>query len=282
MEGQAAAAETQGQPVASNESNSATNQLQSTSKPVDEVEKIDYSRRFSELTKKEKAILEIQRQVKESSKALQEFENAKKNAKLNPKAFLEAHGLSYQELTEFLLNDEKPSPDTVIKTELDLLKSQLEEEKRLRETKEQEAERMAEEKVVTEFKASLKDLATSDDFELIRSEGDDGIDLVYAVMEEYYDSTGNMMDKTEAMKQVESHLESELKRKYQNAKKVKSWWEPAKETVEAGKKQTEEPLTLTNKATLVGSYDQMQRSFDDDETSKRKAAEFLRAQLAKK
>lgn len=282
MEGQAVAAETQGQPVASNDGNLAINQVQSTSNPADESEKIDYSRRFAELTKKERAILQKQQQLKESSKALEEFENAKKNAKLNPKALLEAYGLSYQGLTEFLLNDEKPTPETQIKTELDLLKSQLEEERRLRETKEQEAERMAEEKVVTEFKASLKDLATSDDFELIRSEGDDGIDLVYAVMEEYYDSTGNMMDKAEAMKQVESHLESELKRKYQNAKKVKSWWEPAKETKEAGYRQTEEPLTLTNKATLQGSYDSPQRSFDDDETSKRKAAEFLRAELQKR
>lgn len=242
---------------------------------------IDYSARFAELTKKERAILQKQAEVKEAAKKLEEYENAKKNAKLNPKAFLEAHGLSYQELTEFLLNDEKPSPETQIKTELDYLKAQLEEERQRRESKEQEAERLAEEKVVNDFKSSLKAMADSDDFELIRSEGESGIDLVYSVMEEYFDAHGTMMDKAEAMKQVEFYLESELKRKYENAKKVKSWWAPAPETKEAGFRQTEEPLTLTNKTTLAGSIDSAPRHFDDDETSKRKAAAFLQAQLAK-
>lgn len=188
------------------------------------------SSQFAALAKKEKRIVSKQQELEARNKELEEklqkyeqFEAKKKTAKENPLDFLSEAGLTYDELTEFMLNGGKPKEKDKV-TELEQrfndLISKSEQEKKEREELETKRLQEQEEKVIQQFKDSVKKHIADkkDAYELVNLY--DAQDLVISTIEAHYEKTQQILDTDTAAELVEKHLEDEVK-KLANANKFK-------------------------------------------------------------
>lgn len=192
-----------------------------TEPPKPEVPKEDKNaQRFAILARKEKAIVQKQEDFKarESAFAVKEqsfkaYEEAKANAQLDPLKALEALGLSYAYITNFVLNDSKPTPDMEVKSVKDELaeykKQQQDERSKL--LADEKAKLESEEKQVVEtVKGQIFEFlkANPDDYELTNLYEYE--DKVYEVIEEHYAQKTKVLSYKEAADLVEKYLESEV------------------------------------------------------------------------
>lgn len=185
------------------------------------------STQFAALAKKEKIALQRQKEAEiklkeaeEKLKLYEQFENKKKTAKTNPLEFLSEAGLSYDDITEFMLNGGTRHRD---KTEVleekfnEFIKSK-EKEEQDRIEKEKLSLKAQEEKVIAEFKKSVDKFLTDnvDKFELINLYN--AQELVISTIETHFENKGEILSNEVAAQLVEDHLEEEAK-KLANSKK---------------------------------------------------------------
>ena len=211
------------------------------------------SSQFAALAKKEKRILSerqsLEAQNKELAEKLQkyeQFEAKKKNAKLNPLDFLSEAGLTYDELTQFMLNGGKvPQKDkaTELEEKLNEFMSKAETEKKQREENEIKKLQEDEQKAIQQFKDSVKKQLgdKKDTYELINLY--DAQDLVISTIEAHYEKTQQILDTDTAADLVEKHLEDEVK-KLANARKFKDQFKLAEEKPKEG--QARDSVTLNS------------------------------------
>lgn len=210
------------------------------------------------LAKREKA---LQKQREELAKTKQEielklqevnrFNSVKQNARQNPLKILEEAGLTYDELTQFVLNGNKPTPEMEsqsVKTEIQKLREEFESKEKLRAEQEQKIQEQREQEAIETFKGNIQSFITQkpDDFELCNM-FPESIDLIYNTIEAYFAETNKVMSTEEAAKLVESHYEDEVARVYK-AKKVQSKYSPQTK-VETEKQDGFQPSsskTITN------------------------------------
>lgn len=238
-----------------------------TAKPaaVDEV-----SSKFAALSKKEKLILKKQQEIQAKEKDIQEkyskyqeFESLKGSARSNPLKALESLGLSYDEITDYILNDSKPTVSSEVKTvqdELAQFKKQLEEEKESVKRREEEEREKQYSSAITTFKAEITDFITenSTEYELIGAYNQS--ELVYNTIEEAYnrsleEGTPKILSIKEAASMVEKYLEEEVS-KVLSLNKVKSRFAPKVEEAPTPKEEPKfmpsssaSPKTLNNQIT---------------------------------
>lgn len=180
------------------------------------------SSQFAALAKKEKRIVSKQQELETKNKELEEklktyeqFETKKKNAKVNPLDFLSEAGLTYDELTEFMLNGGKPKDKdkvTELEERFNDLVNKAELEKKAREEQETKSLQEQEEKVIQQFKDSVRKqlLDKKDTYELVNLY--DAQDLVISTIEAHYEKTNQILDTDTAADLVEKHLEGEVKK----------------------------------------------------------------------
>lgn len=233
------------------------------------------SARFAELAKRQRELTQRQLELKAKEERLSPVEQALAKAKENPLAALEALGMTYEDLTHYILNEGKePEPEDKLAAI----------EKRLndRETAEREArEKEAAERVeatLTQFKTSIADTAKAspDKYELILNAGDYGTELVFDTVSEYFQTHGEVLPIETALEHVEAYFEKEALRISQ-ANKIKAKLVPPVEPKEKDKnpeRQTGPSVTLTNK--LVSSAAESTAKRLSEEESKRAAAALLR------
>lgn len=184
------------------------------------------------LAKREKA-LQKQREELQKSKLdidskyeeINKFKSLKEQAKTNPLKFLEEAGLTYEELTNFILNGNKPTAEmetSSIKTEMQKLREEIlkKEQEREASLKAQEEQRVQE--AISTFKDNISSFLTAkpDDFELCNNYPN-SVDLIYDVIEAHFAQTEKVMSMEEAAKLVEDHFESEAM-KVTSFKKIQS------------------------------------------------------------
>lgn len=190
---------------------------------------LEWSRRFNQLTKREKMILEEKRKANEmrtkweaEQKAREARERKKKE---NPFDWLKEEGMTYEELTQFALSGGQVTPEERIAA----LEAKIEQDKLERQT---EAERIAKERqeaednyITQKFQAKIGEVVkATPDFELVASYGTEGIQMIHEVMEAYHDANdGAMMTIEEAAAQCEAYLEKELERVVKSTNKVKKF-----------------------------------------------------------
>lgn len=165
----------------------------------------------------------------EKLKALEaDFEEGRSN----PLAALKKMGWSYQELTDFVLNNEKPTAELEVKRvrdEFGRFKAQIEQDKlkEAEERKKAEEEELkdletkrsqAMEKFRTDLHSYIKSKA--DDYELINAYEEH--DLVLAIIEEQYNKTGESMEADKAAALAEKYLEDKHMGKLAQTKKFQS------------------------------------------------------------
>lgn len=180
------------------------------------------SPRFAALARKEKAAfkkLEAAKQYEQALKdretRLKEMESWFDKAKQDPEEALKKMGWSYQDLTNYYLNNKQVTPDVQVKAVEEkfnsFIKQQEEKERLATEEAKARAEKEHEEHI-NRFKSSINEFVTSnkDDYELINLY--EQSELVWATIEQHFEKTQKVLSNKEASDLVEKYLESELER----------------------------------------------------------------------
>lgn len=187
------------------------------------------AQRFAFLAKKESALQRQRAEIKAAREAMEaqkaeiekirqeiEANKSKRDSyRTNPLGLLEEHGLTYKELTDYILNNNTVSTESQIRA----IQERLDEQEKRREQEKLEAQKKAEEEaksreaqVIQEFRQEIGSFikAKAETYELTALY--DGADLVYDTVEEYFDKTGKVLSIPEACDLVEKYFESQVEK----------------------------------------------------------------------
>lgn len=237
-------------------------------------------RQIISLTRKErelqKQFSEMKRQKAEMEqymKDLNEYKSLKEKARVDPLAITRHFGIEYKQLTDQVLNDERPTPTALI----DELKNEIQQLKDGLSKKEQDQQNSLREESINSFKNDIKSFVDQkgDDFELIKTFG--AYDQVFQTLYDHWQETGEYADVAEAARLIESNMEAEAK-KLLGLKKLSPKMEAKVEAVLDNKVQTDPGMskTLTNTLASQGAATQKAQSYLDDDASIREAAKMLK------
>lgn len=179
------------------------------------------ARKEAEVFRKQQAVRAQQAEIARQSEQIKAFEQAKRNAVLNPVEALKALGLTYEQITEYMLNDQKPTPQLEVQSvrqELEEFKRQAREEQRQVLEQQKAMAAQEQEQIISAFRDEVKDYVDqhAETYELTALYG--GHSLVSDVIEEHFKQSGKLLTTPEAAKLVEEHYE-DLARKAQATKK---------------------------------------------------------------
>jgi uncharacterized protein YyaL (SSP411 family) len=183
---------------------------------------------------------------------------------------LQEQGLTYEQLADMVLNDGKPTQEMILgEYEQKIMNKMQELEQRLaeKEVKEQEQKYEA---AIESFQGQLTDFINqTGDYELIRA--NDSAELVFNVIEEHFNETGEILSNKEACDAVEEYLLEEAKKLVdrEKVKKLLQSQTPSKPAV-----QGKSSPTLSN-AAAVSATKSAARVLSDEE-SKVEAAKLIR------
>lgn len=245
----------------------------------------EFNKKFAALSRQEKAIRDREKQlearmmeIEEKAKQYSSMEDIKKSLKYNPLKTLEEQGLSFEDLTKIAVNGGQLPPEMqmqVMREELEAKFQKRLEDLENRYTQDKESSEKAQnENAVAGFKEEIKESvynAKDEDgnyvFEFIRT-GDDS-DMVYEVIEQHYNDTGEILDTLDAAEAVEAYLEEEAQ-KFLELRKIKSKLSIPKES---DKETSVEQITLSNAQAAQASQPKRVRSREE---SLREAAKQLK------
>lgn len=207
------------------------------------------ARKEKEIMKKAKEFQAKEQSYKEREASFLKYEQLKSSAKSNPLKVLEEYGLTYKDVTDFILNDNVPTPDLMARSldeKFEAYKREQEQEKlsAMEQAKLAEEERL--EGAVSSFKEEIKAYVAynAEEYELITLYG--AQDVIYETIESYYEAHGKVLSKEEGSKLVEDYLFKQTQQAQATKKfKPKEEAKPVKKDVpEAGFTKT-----LTNEYT---------------------------------
>ena len=228
----------------------------------------DTSKEFEELARRERAAREASEQNKQLQQELAALrdevrgrkginaDDLREEARKNPLEFIKKFGLSYDDLTNTVLNGDKPPADLELRHEISELRQELssiKEERNKRAQAEKEAsEAQAYDKFIDEINTFVE--TNNEAFELVRLQG--AQQLVGDVIRETYNATQRVLPYKEACQIVEDHLESQV-RNSMRSRKLRQEALP-EETVTPAKelKVPPRPKTLTNENTASPAVQQ--------------------------
>jgi len=179
------------------------------------------ARKEAEVYRRQQAVKQQQAEIARQAEEIRAFQEMKRQAVMNPVEALKQLGLTYEQVTEYLMNDNRPTPSAEVmslKQELDEFKRQQQSEQR-RLLEEQRSRMEAEhQQTVEQFRSEVSDYIAehAETYELTALYG--GASLVSDVIEEHFKQTQKLMTTAEAAKLVEEHYE-DLARKAQATKK---------------------------------------------------------------
>jgi len=218
--------------------------------------------KFAALAKKAKAAQQAQAKLKaeraEIERARQEIESFNKyktEAKQNPLKALEAMGIKYDDLVNYVLNGEKPTPEQ----EFSSLKGEIQKLREEQENRELERDRMAKadaekayEETISAFKTKVTEHITGnpDKYELIALHEAEA--LVFDTIEEYFNSSGKIMAIDKASELVEQYLEEQFESTLSKAKKFQNKFAPKKDD-QPQTTQSKGPSPTLNNTVAVSS-----------------------------
>jgi hypothetical protein len=231
-------------------------QVEQTEKPKEML-----STQFAALAKKEKAALQRQREAEsklkeaeEKLKLYEQFETKKKSAKANPLEFISEAGLTYDDITEFMLNGGARHRDKteVLEEKFNEFVKSKEKEEQDRIEKEKQSLKAQEEKVIAQFKQSVNKYITDnqDKFELINLYS--AQELVIATIEQHFEDKQEILSNERAAELVEAHLEEEAK-KLANSKKFSQTFKDSSDNKQQGASKNSVTLSSSHPTSNVPS-----------------------------
>ena len=266
----------------------------------------DMTKRMALLAKREKAILESKQaweaEKSELMKRLQALEEESGSYKSKVEAIKNKEWdkvndlLDFEDLSNFKLNGEQPTQESILEKKLAEIEKKIElklkekdEELIKRDTEKAEA---AKAQAIQQFKGQIKtelekDFSADDPKFQWLSVQEDPQDIVYGIIEEYYNRTeaqGKAIALTveQASEMAEKYLEEEAEKKFGKVKKAKTLIEKlfptdAKPLEAKANSQSVSQKTLTNSSPIASVSEKgASLSWRDLEQSKAEAAKLLR------
>ena len=228
--------------------------------------------RFAFLAKKEAAIVRQRHELKAQMEAMtsqrsemeklraeiDEVKGRKASYRSNPLAALEDAGLSYKELTDFILNNNTVSTESQIKALQDKISEVENARQRDHQEREEHSKRQAAERevqVIAEFKNEISNFISSkkDDYELTNLY--ESSDLVYDTVEAYFEKTSKVLSIPEACQLVETYLEKQVEKSLQTKKLGSRFQKPAEESI--AKSDPQAPRRTLNNQNYTSSTPSM-------------------------
>lgn len=216
-------------------------------KPAEKPDK--FAQKFAALSRKEREIRQRETSLKAREQEIEvrlakaaEIEALPSKVKESPLEALERLGVTYDQLTELILQQGQEKPEDKKLAEIE--RKIADYEKREREAVVQRQEQ-ARQSYLAELSAFCK---SSDKYELIQANS--AVPVVYQVVEEHYNKTGEILTNEQAADLVESHLEEEAA-KLLKLNKIKAKLAPpaAQPTAPVANQST----AKTNSTTLTNS-----------------------------
>lgn len=238
--------------------------------------------RFAALTRREQKVVEREKQVKAQEKDVGDWKKARENAKLDPIALLEAHGLSYDDVSQFVLNDKKLTDAQ----RLAIVEERIKKDEEKRQNDAKEAEERNTQKTLDAHLVAINEHVEQggDTYELIASHGAQNV--VQFVIQQHYEATydeatgvGEILSIPAACKAVEDHLEKEAREKVLKLKRFqpkpdgKTEAEPKAPPATGAQPETPRPApTLTNGAVTSTPSPDSRKDLSDEESLSRSAS----------
>lgn len=253
-----------------------------------EEDKKQWDSRFANLSRKEKAILQREQSIKDMSAKIEAYEKAQAGIKENPMAVLEQMGMSFDELVNHQLNIGQEPKELSADDKYRSLEEKIQKMDEDRISREKNVEKENADRQVSSFKADIVDFIEEKGEELstIHTLGEH--DLVFNVIEEHYNNTGEIMEVEEAAKGVEAKLQEMVLDvaklpKYKKLLGLGSPQEVVKEEVVVSKEDSNQndvrvkipSPTLSNKS-IASTTPSRTYSYDNKEESLKEAAKLLK------
>jgi hypothetical protein len=219
------------------------------------------SKEFQELARRERAVREQTDQNKAMQQELAELRgevsagkginegDLREQARKDPLSFIKKYGLSYDDLTNTVLNGDKAPPDLELRHEIGQLREEMAAIKEAKNTEvavqKETSEAQAYDKFIDEVHQFVE--TNADDYELVRLQG--AQQLVGDVIRETYNATERVLPYQEACQIVEDHLEQQV-RNSMRSRKLRAAAPPIESVTPAAEpKVSTRPKTLTNENT---------------------------------
>jgi hypothetical protein len=157
-------------------------------------------------------------QLRQREAQVKQYEQLKSQAKLNPLKTIESLGINYTDLTNFVLNNGKPTPEIeigAVKSELEQMKqAQIQREQQARIQAKQQAEREVKE-VIDNYRESVDSFVMNNPSEYKLINKFDAQDMIVSTTQEYFERTrraGNpkILSNKEAADLVEQYLRDQV------------------------------------------------------------------------
>lgn len=222
------------------------------------------AQRFAALSRKHKQIRAEAEQLKalkaqlaQKETKIKEWEDIK-----DPIAALRAKGFSYEEATQYVLNNGQPTPELQIKGVQEELAKFRQEQAEAEKVRAEQAVKLAQaqvEETITTFKSQVNEFVTShpEDYQLIGIH--ESQELIYSTVEENFNRTGRIMSMKEAADLVENYLEERIEASLK-AKRLSAKYGPRVEQppasnpmAAAAQMLNQTTRTLSNTATAAAS-----------------------------
>lgn len=179
------------------------------------------ARKEAELVRKQQAFRSQQAEIARQAEEVRAFQQFREQARTNPLEALKALGISYDDVTSYVLNDNKPTPELEIgslKQEIEALKRNTAAERERMLEEQRRAAMTEQQQIVEAFREEVGEYISqhAETYELTSLYG--GSSLVADVIEEHFRNTNKLLTIPEAAKLVEEHYE-DLARKAQATKK---------------------------------------------------------------
>lgn len=226
-------------------------------KPAEPAKEEPVAPKMAVLMKQEAEVRRAREEVKAREAALEAREAKMKAASEDPLSAIESLGLTYEQITEFVLNGKKQTPEMAQSSELKKVKADLERIQAAEAQREAERQRAAAAQAGETFKSAIKTFAEAnqDNFECLNKTG--RYDLVMDVVEAHWNNTGTILGGSQeeairqASEQVEKYLE-DLAEPLLTTKKFQTKIQPTREVRPSAIPAQKQPArTLSNSQAAV-------------------------------
>lgn len=227
-------------------------------KPTEDTPKVEPKKedpKFAALAKRERMLMRERQQqrmyaqqLEQQKVQLTQREKFLDTAKTNPLEALKAMGWTYDQLTNFVLNDNKITPDRQIaevKKEIETWKEQQARERQeAMQSAQQQAQNEAQE-VLDSFKERVGNFLETkkDTYELVNLYQEQ--ELVFALIEQHFNNTGKVMSIEEAARLAETDIEERIDQGLKT-KKISTKYKVGENKPDEKKAAPKEPSTLNN------------------------------------
>jgi DNA-binding transcriptional MerR regulator len=219
-----------------------------------EVKEPSVAAKFSAIAKKEKALLERERSFKEKESAFNAYEKLKADVKADPIKYLESIGLSYADITDFIINS-STSPESAKVKELE---NKIDNFKKEQEKAQADYQARLVENATTQFKSNIADHIekNKDKYESLALDTKDNTELVFQVISQYWEETGGnnggkTLDFDTACDYVEKQIEKDLEERAERLAKTKKYGNKFQKAVE--KAVPEKPASISTMPETLSS-----------------------------